>query len=407
MTRFCAIAGMLVLGLILMIHQGCASREVKPTNPRIVRLEEFSASTQTPPTVPSSKPDNPELFSNEQMPTATAPAQQQSGSTSAELKPGAVVIVDRVIGQVSGRPIFADTILEPIADQLRQEAAHRTMQEFGPVAAQIVNDRLNEVILTELFIAEAEAALTEEQQKGLLALMRDFKERKLAEKRGSRSLLEKELGLEGMTPEQLVELEKNRMLIMNLINEKISPRVIVSWRDVEREYERRKGEFMPRGKVTFRRIRLSTSDSAAIAQVSSRLEAGDAFADVATDVGMSDGGLWETFTMNSDDVSDIEIVDVYKPFLKGLAQGQTTAPIEREGRTQWLHVDRIDRGGGKTLYDVQRQLTNELYMRRNAEERKRYIDSLFSKGIYSELEEMSRRVLAVALMRYGRGSGAG
>jgi hypothetical protein len=321
-----------------------------------------------------------------------------------DLKPGEVVVIDRVVGQVSGRPIFADAILEPLADMLRQEATRLSPEEFGMFAAEKVNDRLNEVILTELFIAEAEAALTEDQQKGLLALMRDFQERKLAEQRGSRSLLERELGLEGMTPEQLVELEKNKYLIMNLINEKISPRVIVSWRDIEREYERRKAEFMPRGIVTFRRIRVSSDDAASIEKVKTRLAAGDSFASIASDLGIADGGLWESFTMNSEDVSDIEIVDAYKPFLKGLAEGQTTDAIDREGRTQWLHVDKIERTGGKTLYDVQHQLASELLFRRNAEERRRYVDSLFSKGIYSQLEEISRRVLAVALMRYGRQS---
>ena len=38
----------------------------------------------------------------------------------------------------------------------------------------------------------------------------------------------------------------------------------------------------------------------------------------------------------------------------------------------------------------------------NDEERSRYIRSLFDKGIYSELDEMSRRVLTVAIMRYGQ-----
>ena len=52
--------------------------------------------------------------------------------------------------------------------------------------------------------------------------------------------------------------------------------------------------------------------------------------------------------------------------------------------------------------EEQRQLAQELYVRRRDEQRQIYMRSLFEKGIYDELDEMLRRVLTVAVMRYGR-----
>jgi len=68
----------------------------------------------------------------------------------------------------------------------------------------------------------------------------------------------------------------------------------------------------------------------------------------------------------------------------------------------WLHVVAIQQQPGKTLLDVQRQLYSELKVRRQTEEREKYIRTLLSRGIHDELDEMARRVLTVALLRYAR-----
>ena len=118
-------------------------------------------------------------------------------------------------------------------------------------------------------------------------------------------------------------------------------------------------------------------------------EAGDGFAETYQ---LGEGGLGE--------IADIN--EAYRPYLKDLAEGQTTKPIQRGSSTLWFHVERIERTPAKSLFEVQRQLQSELTARRNAEERERYIRSLLDKGIYTQVEEMHRRVLVVALMRYGR-----
>jgi hypothetical protein len=260
-----------------------------------------------------------------------------------------------------------------------------------------VFDRLQEVILNELLLAEAEASLTDQQQQGLLAFLRDFQEKKLAEERGSRSRLEHELQLEGITPDQLMEFEKNRVLLQNLLFEKIRPRIIVSWKDVQREYERRKAEFNPPTRVTLKRIRLDdASQPELIAQVKSRLAAGDDFETIAIAAGMP----FETGPGGVSDIADLN--ESYRAALSGLSEGQTTTAIEASGRTQWIHIAKVDQPPMKTVFDVQREIEGQLRARREREERERYLRTLFDKGIYSEIDEMAKRVLDVALARYGR-----
>ena len=62
----------------------------------------------------------------------------------------------------------------------------------------------------------------------------------------------------------------------------------------------------------------------------------------------------------------------------------------------------MNRPEGVSIYDprVQRQLEEELRIRRRAEERVRFINSLLAGGIYDEINEMGERLVAIAVARY-------
>lgn len=416
MVRAGLIAGFIMGGML----GGCARRNERGLVVHPVTVNEFarsetggsaaaSSSTTPPASVPATTASVGAAATQAQLthPTPTPPASRAASPSPAAraVRPGEPVIVDSVIGQVSGRPIFADALLEPIADELRQESARLGQHEFVAQARQIVERRLSQVVLEQLFLAEAEASLTEQQQQGLLAFLSHFREKTLSEGLGSLSKREQELQEErGMTVDQYVELEKNTVLVGNLINQKIAPRVIVSWRDVEREYERRKDEFSPPAKVTFRRLRLSnTTQKELIDQVKTRLAAGESFDAVVQAVPQEKLGTLMV-DMGPGGITDVDVNPLYKLALEGLALGQTSRAIDdpRSDETLWLHYEKLDQPPQRTLYDVQRLLIRDLTAQREGEERERYIKTLFSKGTYSELEEMSRRVLEVALVRYSK-----
>jgi hypothetical protein len=95
----------------------------------------------------------------------------------------------------------------------------------------------------------------------------------------------------------------------------------------------------------------------------------------------------------------------YKPALAKInaESGQTTGAIELAGRTVWLHIEKVEQPPARSIFSVQEQLISQLRARRENEELQKYINSLFEKGIYDEIETMQRNVLAVAVLRYAGG----
>lgn len=417
--RIAFAAGM--AGAACALATGCASTSdvTEITPKRTVNVHEFSTSLpagetstaraeNTPTTsasTPTSVPAQPASVAD------AAPAAASSSNTppvgGARL-PGQENVVESVIGQVSGRPIFADEFLEPISDQLRREAERLNQEQFVERARKIIEERLRQVVINELFLAEAEAALTPQQQMGLLAFLKDMQEKTIAERGGTIFGAQKRIAEEEeMTLEEFEEAQRSEALIRNLIFERISPRVIVSWRDVQREYELRKGEFNPSATVTIKRLRLNSTDQKdQVEAVKSRLATGAPFDMIVTDLSLAEFvsfvGEDGRFTMSTGSLGDLDVADSLKAALAKIKPeaGQTTEAIESRGDVQWLHVAAIEQPPAKTLFDVQQQLIAELQARRFAEEQRKYVDSLFQKGIFDELEIMLRRALTVALMRY-------
>ena len=199
-------------------------------------------------------------------------------------------------------------------------------------------------------------------------------------------------------------------MVEELRRRKIDPRVIVSWRDIEREYLRRYDEFNPSAAVTLALIRLHTVDQAElIEQVQNRLDVDESFATLAEELGFADGGVWATFRMGSGGITDIDVSAQIKGVLAGLEEGRTSQPFTQGPSTLWLHVVSLQRQPARGLYEdpqVQRSLRNELHRRRGEEQWNSYLNSLLERGIYDELDVMADRLYEIALQRYGRGDGA-
>lgn len=398
---------------------GCASDGGPTANSsRMVSIAAFSDGPEQSPATQAGPVTNSESLASSapaSAPTtspAAAPVKPIPSATPVELtprpmSPGDEAVVESVIGQVSGRPIFVDAFLEPIADQLRQEGLRLSQNDFIKSAQAIINKRLSEVVLNELVLAEAEASLSQEEQMGLLAFLRDMKEKTIAKAGGTLFGAEQKVNQEQeMTLSEYEEAQKNATLIQKLLYDRIEPRVIVSWRDVQREYELRKSEFNPPATVTLLRLQLSDTEQAAlIEQAKTMLGDGVAFKDMVRLLSLDEfvsplgGGAMR---IGPGGLSDVEVNEAFKPALSKLKgqQGEVTEFIARQGRTVWLYVEKIEQPPGHSLYDVQEQLIAELRARRTAEERDKYVRSLFQKGIFDELETMSRRVLMVAILRY-------
>ena len=309
-----------------------------------------------------------------------------------------------MIGQVNGRPIFANEVLDPVSDELWAEARRLSLDEFRKKAFATVQKRLEDVILNELFLSEAQIGLSDEQQTGLLGFLRNLREELVGQGGGVRAQAERRMQEEeGLTLDEKVDLERNKMLIGHLLRTKIGPHVVVSWRDVQREYKRKYEQYNPKPEVSLGRIQVTTEGNEdRIESIEQRLMAGEAFMDVAKDEGMRNDGVWDSFLMGPDGISDIEIAEEYKQHLVGLNSGDTAGPFSRGRRTVWIHVIKLEQDEGQSLYSaqVQNELRQELHNRLYQREQKRYIDELMQRGIFDNIVEMSNRVMDIVMVRF-------
>jgi hypothetical protein len=320
-------------------------------------------------------------------------------------RPGEKVIVDSLVGHVNGRPVFADDFLEPIEDRLLRAAEQTTGVQRQQVFRAIINDWLRDVVTNELLLAEAEASLSADEQRGLLAWLRMMYDEEIRRGGGTRSGAERRRQESGEDLDQYLGTQKDMVLIHQLQLQKIQPRVIVSWRDIEREYQRRYEDFNPPATVTLARIRLNPVTQAALVDdVNRRLADGEPFSEIAEELGFANGGVWETFEMGPGGITDIEVGDVMKQALEGLEQGDTSEPFALGSGTLWLYVVEIQRPPARSIYDpeVQIGLRNAIQARRGQAEWSRYVNSLMQRGVYDELEEMAERLYRIAMLRYGK-----
>lgn len=409
----------LLLGMLLI---GCAGHATElTTKPRRVDLAEFArepglpARSQNVASAPASQKDqapgrsfqlgagDPELA-----------AEIARGGVPAEVprrgnrlpRPGDIMLVDSLVGHINGRPIFVDEILEPIEDQLIAVRSQRDYEQFRNEAKDIVMGRMQVVVQNEMFLAAAESSLSSQEKQGLLYMLKSMRVQEIA-KIGGGSLKKAERTLqrdEGLSLEEYLDDKKDQILLNRIIRQQIMTRVLVSWRDIEREYERRIDEFNLPARVTLSRIRLSSDQTDKIEDVKQRLAAGEDFGDVADWAGMNDRGLMGTFKMGTGGLTDIVLNEAYKPYLVGLEVGDTTEGFPVKSRMMWLYVTSIDEPVALTVYDdkVQTAIREMIYSQRLREEQVRYMSELLEKSTLDELNEMVERVVQIALRRYGQ-----
>ncbi len=387
-----------------------------------------SAATTPPPAKPGvastpskGPPTNPALAPPTSPPTPAKPASGASGASDASKPspPGSDSsnapatperwVVDGLIGQINGRPIFADQFLEPIEPKLRELAAMSDRPRARAAMLALIHARFEDWVNSELIISEAESQLTPEQQQGFLAWLRSMQEQEIAERGATRAAALESLQEElGVSIEEFMQQRRDTALASLILNKRVTPRTIVSSRDLEQEYARRYAEFNPPPTVVIGRIRLQTSEAEKVKQVTDELASGKPFADVATAAGMPNKGQWIKFeqppntTLEEAIVANGDLNTGNKDRLKGLSPGQAAAPIVEGRYTVWLGIVSVESPPHRPLYDpdVQLQLKAELNGRRAAIERARYLMKLRSRWISDDISLIEDRIVQVAMARY-------
>lgn len=314
-------------------------------------------------------------------------------------------VVDGLVGQVNGRPIFASEFLAPLEDHLLRKVAELPREAAAKEISRLVAERFDQLINNELVIAEAEAGLTPEMQQGLFAFLKDMRERTVAELGGSNasatSALMEELGI-GL--DEFMARRRDELLAGELLRGRIDKRVIVSWRDVEREYAKQAARFSALSIIGIGRISLKSTDADQVAAARTAFAEGKPFTEVAKMLGVKDDGAWREFPVGNVDATDLSAE--VKDALRGLAVGAPSKELTKDGSVAWYSVVATANRPAASIYDpaVQLELRSMIAGRRRMEQQSIYLKSLRDRWVTADIDQMRVRLQSIAVTRYVPGA---
>ena len=336
-----------------------------------------------------------------------APAAGKPGPVGEALAPGQKWPVDSLIGQINGKPLYANDFLASREDRIRQLVAQPDRVNAYRQLMQLLDEAFEQFVNKQLVIREAEGAIPLEAKEGLLAWMRELQEKEIASRGGTRSEAQRSIEDEfpGTTIEEFMQRQKNEILASDLMRRRIKPRAIVSWRDIERLYMKNWEKYNPPPTLRVGRISLPKADEAKVARVKELFAQGKSFADVATELQLPNQGMWKELKLGPRGVDGIpDLVDDLKNRLKGLKEGVVDGPVEQKTQVTWMTLLPSEQAKPTSIFDsrLQLNLRRQLEGERFGMEQYRYLQGLRSRWIAEDLSEMKKRLIQFALERYWR-----
>lgn len=326
-------------------------------------------------------------------------------ASAAILPPGRPWPVDALVGQINGKAIYADDFLKGMADRLTQIGKSSDRVAARREIIRQVSERFEQEVNNRLIISEAESSIPPEAREGLFAWLRQIQEEEIAARGGTRSAATASLQEQfDMSVEQFLERRKNEALANDLLRKRIEPRAIVSWRDIERAYEKARDEFNPGATITLGRIALLTKDDAQrIEEAKALFESGASFAEVAERMGVANRGAWIQQKLGPRGIDGLtDLRAEVREALKDLRVGEPSRPFTLGSTTQWVAVLEVDQPPARSIFDpeVQLRIRAELQNMRRYQEQAKYFEALRSRWISDDIDQMRLRLVDIALQRY-------
>ena len=342
--------------------------------------------------------------------TAIDPATQKKTTevldrgSSPALRVGQRWPVESLVGQINGRPIFAEEIFKQIEAAVLLAAQDPNPDNARAQVDAIVRKAFRQQVESELILAEAESRLTPEMKQGLLGWLRDLQESTIAQRGGNRTGAEESLRDEmQMSIDEFVKFRKNAELTGDLLRRKVQPRVVVSWRDVERLYTQRHSAYAPDPVYQLGRIRLNRESQAdKIELVRRMLAEKKPFTEIADAVGMPDHGAWQRVTVSGGRMNVSAMTDDIQRVLSPLTPGAVSEPLEQRTTIQWFSVIGSDQPPVLSIFDrdLQLSLRGELQGTQQRVEQARYIQSLQKRWLSASIAKMELKLVQIARERY-------
>lgn len=337
--------------------------------------------------------------------SGTAPDAPDSTFSSAASQVGGSVIVESKVGQINGRPVLASQILEPLDGRLRALATQNPdTRAWLREARPLIQGQLVARIKDELVLAEAQSNLTREQRQGLLYFLGKLQENIVSAQGGS--ALQADEALQSTTGRSLREEAQDRLdreLIEFELRSKITPRVVVPWRQVRLEYDRQIEKYQPPSIARFNMIWVNKGDAEAIARVKDAIAAGqyDRAAASADNQFLRDKS-GEITARVATDLASTEIVGIRElnDAARMMSVGQVVGPLETKDHAAWIRYSALDKPESVSLYEAQVEIERGLRERKFRTESDRYFVRLLERGSFSNIEAMTQLLLEIAAQRY-------
>ena len=320
-------------------------------------------------------------------------------------RPSGPLVLDALVGQINGQPVFADDLLDDLDAQLAALGRRLEPAVFQTRAAELIEGSLRERLVTTLILGEAERGLTEQQQAGVRFAVSQLREDLLRRNgRGSLALARKTILADtGLTLDETLRQYRDGLITDRYIRENINARINVSRRDIERFYHRNQDTFEPPAERDLEILWID--DPAESARIRERLDAGEGFEAVAADPDINNAWSGEMMTkIIGDEPFSRPEVDAAVAALNAAGQwaGPIAQPNPRDGgeRFWFLYAATVSRPESQNLLQAQGAIEQTLRERQFVRLRERFIDRLLREGSHTPPEEMARAVLQIAINRY-------
>lgn len=376
-----------------------------------VTAAEFSAPDASPPAEPRVEPravvtpDAARGGANDVVVLTGAPsvpaAQPAAPPSDAERR----LQVDQLVGQINGRPVYANEFFSPMDERFRREASRLRSREWLAFARKEIEAALWDKLRDELLLAEFETGLSPEERQGLLVFIEDIRDQVVSGNLGSTELAQQRLiDTEGLGLEAKVEDVSQREFITYQLKKSIGNRVNVAARDIEMYYEQHQKDFAPAPVARFMILRVPIADAEKLAEAERALAAGEPFADVSGRLSTwkhEDGGATQVEIENRDYATAALFGP--KPLneaARALVPGGISPRVDVGTDAYWVHLNGLDQKPAKSLYEVQREIEEKIRAERIRDEERRYFDQLFRRGSFSDIKVMTNRLFEFAAERY-------
>ena len=320
-----------------------------------------------------------------------------------------VLVIDGLVGQIRGKPIFANELLASIGvDTLERLGSELSRNEFRREAQKQIDAKVAELLQNRLELTEAERSLSEQERMGLPGMRKIYRERLLAKYGGgslavaNKNMLEKTQ----FNLDQYVDQYINLEIILMYRRKRIESRVHVDRREVVRYYEDHAEQFRPAPRVTVRVIVVKEAGEADA--VDAALASGESFESVARRLGKlkaSEGGKLGPFQLSGplssfDELSFPQLNEK----VRALRPGERSDRVAMEGAFAygWVYLDTLESGEHKSLRDAYLEIERQLQQEERDRLLREMVEELWREGDFTPPGEMADAVLLVAMNRYAR-----